>query len=178
MHPGGGKSGWRQEGTWQRAQGLESQALLGHAMLSPARSDPVAYVLGAWLSCCCWCSASASWWPVSCTCTSLASRCVCAFVYSCPHESCPSASPGSLREPRGTREAGWRGRVCSPADWGQWGPHYPAGGLGWEGTPTVPWVPWPAAGLMSTLCRLPTIFTWVLFYISSVTLKRTLLFYP
>lgn len=55
-------------------------ASLGRMSPAPTCSDRMSSVVGVWLSCSCWCSASASWWPVSCTYTSPGSRYMCACV--------------------------------------------------------------------------------------------------
>lgn len=75
--------------------GREGGRLPGTRCLAPAHSDHVSSVLGVCLSCSCWCSASASWWLVSSTCTSPGSRyvhacvlCLCLLVQVCVHVSC------------------------------------------------------------------------------------------
>ena len=63
---------------WGRGGKMASLRRLSPA---PTCSDCMSSVVGVWLSFSCWCSASASWWPVSCTYTSPGSRymCVCAL---------------------------------------------------------------------------------------------------
>lgn len=67
-------------GSWGPLQWGASRACPQRPLLLPgARPRLTAHVpsaLGVWPSCSCWCSASASWWPASCTCTSPGSRCV------------------------------------------------------------------------------------------------------
>lgn len=67
-------------GSWGPLRWGASRACPQRPLLLPgARPRLTAHVpsaLGVWPSCSCWCSASASWWPASCTCTSPGSRCV------------------------------------------------------------------------------------------------------